>query len=225
MGRQKGPELGRVTETSAYRKQHQSQPDLPGLQQASQKPQQPQALLVHSGPVRPQERGACPSYLSMASGSLAKTGQQQTQEEKSEESQTSKTEGLLLSRKTMLPSEVHHRERTTEVPWRGKMYEEQVPRIPGLSQAMEIKDLERGGHRTRQGDIPVYIHKAVEDTYKQPKAEHREAFSIDTGDLRNQAHDFAEGQVEGRVPVAQLRHSYMEGTTTTTTQASRRNKL
>lgn len=217
MGRQKGPELGRVTETSAYRKQHQSQPDLPRLQQASQKHQQPQALLVHSGPVRPQERGAGPSYLSMASSSLAKTGQQQTQEEKSEETRTSKAEGILLSRQTM--------ERTTEHPWRGKMYEEQATRIPGLSQAMEIKELERGGHRGRQRDIPVYTHKAVEDAYKQPKAEHREAFSTDTGDLRNQAHDFAEGQVEGRMPVAQLRHSYMEATTTATTQASRRNKL
>lgn len=98
--------------------------------------------------------------------------------------------------------------------------------------------MELGGHGGPERDRPVYIHKKVEDTLNQPRAARAEpglsAFSADSGDLlsaqrnrQNQAHDFTEGQVGSRVSVAQLRHSYMEGTTptSTTTQASRRNEL
>lgn len=219
MGRQKAPEL------SAYRKQHQSQTHLPGLQQASQNHQQPQALPVHCGPARPQESGASPGYLSGPSGAITKTGQQQTQEGEFEETKTSKPEGLLLSRKAVLPSEVHRRERSTEDLWRAKRDEEQMTGLPSLSEALQVKNPERGGDRGRERDRPIYIHKVVEDTDKQLRAAHAEAFSTNTGDWRHQAHDFIEDHVESQVSVAQLRHSFMEGTTTPTTQASRRNEL
>lgn len=156
----------------------------------------------------------------MASGPKAKTGQQQqSQEQESEE----KAEGLLRSRKAVLPSEVCHRERSTEDSWRGRGEEEQeMTTIRNLSQAMDF-----GGHGDRERDRPFYIHKKVEDTCNQPRAARAEpgisAFSAGSG-AHNQAHDFTEGQAESRVSVAQLRHSYME-TTTTTRQASRRNEL
>lgn len=235
MGRQKVPEMGRVTETLAYRKQHQGQTDLLGLQQASQKHQQPQALVAHCGPLGGQEHGAYPSYLSMVSGSVAKTIQQQTQEQESEETERVSPEGLQRSRKAVLPSEVHHRERSTEDPWRGRLEEEQeMTRIPSLSQAMEAKDHDRRRHRVRERDRPIFIHKGVEDIHNQPGAAQAEpaisAFNTDTGDLlssqrtlQNQAHDFTEDQAESRVSVAQLRHSYLENRTTA--QASRRNEL
>lgn len=173
----------------------------------------------------------------MASGSKAKTGQQQqqqTQEQESEEKEKSKAEGLLRSRKAVLPSEVHHRERSSEDPWRGRGEEEQeMATIRNISQAMEL-----GGQGGRERDGPVYTHKKAEDTCNQPRAAHADlglsAYSADSGDLlsaqrntQNQAHDFTEGQVGSRVSVAQLRHSYMEGSapTSTTTQASRRNDL
>lgn len=204
-----------VTETSAYRKRHQSQTELPDLHQASQK--------HHSGPLGGQEHVAYPGYLSMASGSKAKTGQQQqTQEQDSEEK--SKAEGLLRSRKAVLPTEVRHRERSTEDPWRGRWEEEQEMPMIRIRQAMEL-----GGLRGRERDGPIYVHKKVEDTSNQPRAAHAEvrisAFSTDSGNLlssQNQVYDFTEGQVESQVSVAQLRHSYMEGTTTT--QASSKNK-
>lgn len=225
MGRHRAPEPGKAPELSAYHKQHQSQTDLPGLQQASQKHQQPQALPVRCGPARPQESGASPSYLSGPNGAVPKTGQQQTQEGEFEKPKTSKTEGLLLSRKAVLPSEVHPRERSTEDPWRGKGDEEQRTGLLSLSQALQVKNPERGGDGGRERDRPVYIHKLVEDTDKQLGAAHAEAFSTNTGDWRNQAHDSIEDHVESRVSVAQLRHSFMEGATSTTTQASRRNEL
>lgn len=216
MGRQKVPEL------SASRKQQQSQTGLP---QASLKPQQPQALLVHCGPARPQEGGASPSYLSGPSGAATKTGQQLTQKPEWEETKTSKTEGLLLSRKDVLPSEVHRRERSTEDPWRGKGAEEQRTRLLSSSQALQVKNPERGEDGGRERDGPIYIHTVVEDTDKPLGAAQAEAFSTNTGDWRNQAQDFIEDQLESRVSVAQLRHSFMDGTTTASTQASRRNEL
>lgn len=165
----------------------------------------------------------------MASGSKAKTGQQQQiQEQESEEKEKSKAEGLLRSRKAVLPSEVRHRERSSEDPWRGRgEVEQEMTAMPNSNQAVEL-----GGHRGRERDRPVYSRRKVEDTFNQARAARAEArisaFRADSGDLlssqrnpQNQAHDSPEG--ESRVSVAQLRHSYMEGTSST--QASRRNEL
>lgn len=100
-----------------------------------------------------------------------------------------------------------------------------MTRLPSLSQALQVKNPERGEDSGREGDRPIYIHKVVEDTDKQLRAAHAEAFSTNMGDWRNQAHDFIEDHVESRVSVAQLRHSFMEGTTAPTTQACRRSEL
>ncbi|XP_029698758.1 supervillin a isoform X8 [Takifugu rubripes] len=185
MGHQQDPGPGRAPGPSAY---HQSQADLPGLQRASQKHQQPQALPVHCGPARP-------SSLSGPSGAATKTGQQQTREGEFEETKTSKAEGLPLSRKAVLPSELHRRDRSTEDPWRGRG-EEQMTRLLRLSQALQVRNPERGRGR-----------------------DDAEALST------NPAHDFIEDHVESGVSVAQLRHSFLEGTTTSATAASGRSEL
>ncbi|XP_035510696.1 supervillin a isoform X4 [Morone saxatilis] len=279
-GRQRSPELGNVTENLVYRRQFQHQTptsthyhtDPAGPQQAYSYPQHhPQAQLTR------QEVSSFPSYLSMASGPTSRAGQQQQpQEEETEELGNVKTEGLLRSRKAVLPSEIRRRERSTEDPRRGRGEEELgMSRALSLSQARdaEVEDPARGGHRgrtrwdetehtsrlqasesrPRERENAIYIHKGVAATHIQPRAVHAglgnstssTALSrsvSDAGDprgpnqrnLQYQAYDprearedegfsTRENHQDTRVSVAQLRHSYMESTTTPPT--SRRNEL
>lgn len=284
-GRQRSPEPGNVTEIPVYRRQfqHQTQTstryhtDPPGPQQAYSHPHHhPQAQLTRPGPPGGQEVGGYPSYLSMASGPTSSAGQQQQQEEETEESEDVKTEGLLRSRKAVLPSEIRRRERSTEDPRRGRGEEELgMSRALSLSQAREAEaeDPVRGGHRgrarwdeteltsclqasesrLRERENAIYIHKGVAATQILPRVAHAGAGSStshtalshsvsDAGDprgpsqnyLQHQAHDSREvregegfsnreSHQDTRVSVAQLRHSYMESTTTPPT--SRRNEL
>ncbi|XP_044032501.1 supervillin a isoform X4 [Siniperca chuatsi] len=208
-GSQRSPELGNITETLAYRKQfpHQTQTstryhtDPPGPQQAYSHPHHhSQAQLTRPGPPGGQEVGGYPSYLSMASGSTTRAGrrqqqqQQQSQEEETEESEDVKTEGLLRSKKAVLPSEIRRRERSTEDPRRGRGEEELgMSRALSLSQARESEadDPARGGHRSRarwdetehtslqasesrprERENAIYIHKGMAATHIQPRAAH-----------------------------------------------------
>nr|XP_046226640.1 supervillin a isoform X3 [Scatophagus argus] len=280
MGRQRSPEVGKVTETPMYRRQFQQQnqtsthyhTDPPGPQQAYPRHHyHPQAQLTRAGPPGGHEVSSYPTYLSMASGPTFKAGQQQQQshEEDTEDSEGVKTEGLLRSRKAVLPSEIRRRERSTEDPRRGRAEEEQgMSRILSLSQARETEVVEhvRGGHRgrprldetehashlqasesrPREQENAIYIHKGVAATHIQPRAAHtgpgHSTSSTDTGDprvpsqksLQQQAHESREvregesfgnreSQQDTRVSVAQLRHSYMESTTTP--PPSRRNEF
>lgn len=285
-GRQRSPELGNVAETSAYRRQfqHQTHPsshyhtDPLGPQQGYSHPHHhPVAQLSRPGPVGGQEVGGYTSYLSMASGPASRAGQQQQpQEEETEESEDVRTEGLLRSRKAVLPSEIRRRERSTEDPWRGRGEEELgMSKVLSLSQAREAEaeNPVRGGHRgrarwdetehtshlqtsesrPRERENAIYIHKGLATTHIQPRAAHAGPGNStssaalnrsvsDTGDprvpiqrnLQHQAHyprevregeafSNRESQHDARVSVAQLRHSYMESTTTPPT--SRRNEL
>ncbi|CAF98827.1 unnamed protein product, partial [Tetraodon nigroviridis] len=183
LGRQRGPELGRVTDASEYRKQHQGQAEPPGLQQAPQNHQQA-LLTLCGGP----EGGAHPGYLSMASGSKAKAGQQQTQEQASEE-EGPKAEGPLRSRKAAPPSEVRHRERSTEDPRRGRVEEEQ-----GKGQAKEL-----GGGESKN-------HKKTEDTCNQ--AESR--LSSESSDLASSAVDDEKLDERAKLSVAAKRSLFRE---------------
>lgn len=75
--------------------------------------------------------------------------QQSQEEEEEEEAQDVKTEGLLKSRKAVLPSEIRRRERSTEDPRRGRGEEEQgTVRAQSLGQARELEaeDPTRGGY-------------------------------------------------------------------------------
>ncbi|XP_073344609.1 supervillin a isoform X2 [Pagrus major] len=159
-GRQKSPELGKVTENPAYCRQFQYRnqnstqyhADPLGPHQAYSHPHhQPQPQLTRPGPLGGQEVGGYPSYLSMASGPSSRAGEQQ-QEEETERSGDVKTEGLLRSRQAVLPSEIRRRERSTEDPRRGRREEELgMSRALSLSQAREAEaeDPAREGHRGR----------------------------------------------------------------------------
>ncbi|XP_078018665.1 supervillin a isoform X10 [Epinephelus lanceolatus] len=279
-GRQRSPELGNVTEAPVYRRQfqHQAQTsarhhtDPPGHHQVYSHPHHhPQAQLTRGGPHGGQEVSGYPSYLSMASGPTSRAGQQQ-QEEETDESEDVKTEGLLRSRKAVLPSEIRRREKSTEDPRRGRGEEDLgMSRALSLSQAREAdaEDPARGGHRGRarrdntehtsrlqasesrhrERDSAIYIQKGMAATHVQPRAPHAGQGSStsntalsrlvsDAGagqrNLQHQTHDprevregdgfgNRESHQDSRVSVAQLRHSYMESTTTPPT--SRRNEL
>ncbi|XP_045918477.1 supervillin a isoform X9 [Micropterus dolomieu] len=203
-GSQKSPELGNTTETPVYRRkfQHQTQTsthyhtDPPGPQQAYSNPQlHPEAQLTRPGPPGGQEVGGYPSYLSMASGPTSRAGrqlQQQLQEEETEESEDVKTEGLLRSRKAVLPSEIRRRERSTEDPWRGRGEEEQgMSRVLSLRQARESEAddparnrsrarldetehtaLQPSGRKPRERENAIYIHKGAVATHIQPRVAH-----------------------------------------------------
>ncbi|XP_034090346.1 supervillin a isoform X8 [Gymnodraco acuticeps] len=261
--RQRSPEPGNVTEAPVHRR-HQTQTstrsntDPP--QMYSHPHHQPRAQLARPGPPGGQEVGGNHSYLSMASGPTAGQDQQQLPQEE-------ETEGLLRSRKAVLPSDIRRRERSTEDPRRGRWEEEiGMSRAQSLNQARkaEAEDPTRGRHRTRaetehtshlqaserrhrERDNAVDIQKGVATTQIQPRAAHTDPGSppssrsmSDAGvsrgiTLRNQQHrnppevregdgsSNQEGHRDSRVSVAQLRHSYIENTTTPPT--SRRNKL
>ncbi|XP_042254766.1 supervillin a isoform X6 [Thunnus maccoyii] len=282
-GRQRSPELGNVTDVPMYRRQfqHPSQTstryhtDPPSPQQVyshHQPHHHPQSQITRSGPPGGQEVGGYPSYLSMTSGAPTRAGQQQ--EEETEESEGVKTEGLLKSRKAVLPSEIRRRERSIDDPRRGRGEEEL-----GMSRLQaETEDPVRGGrrgrweetaepprhtehtthlqpaeNRPRERENAIYIHKGVATTHIQPRAAHAGQGSStsstvlnrslsDAGgprapsqrNLHQQAQDprevkegegFSNGEShqDARVSVAQLRHSYMESTTTPPT--SRRSEL
>lgn len=197
----------------------------------------------------------------MASEPTFRAGQQ-PQQEKVKASGAAKTEGLLRSRKAVLPSEIRRRERSTEDPWIGKLEEELgMSRGLSLSQAREAKAQEparegqrgrtrlEGRDRTshlqttetqpREHNIALSINKGKTATHTQPSTAKA---GTDTGDpqdpsqrnLPHQAHDpreiskgegfnNPESQQDSWVSVAQLKHSYMESSTTPPTR--RRNEL
>ncbi|XP_034428095.1 supervillin a isoform X15 [Hippoglossus hippoglossus] len=269
-GRQRSPELGNVTDPPVHRRQYQHQSpcyhtDPPGLHQVLQT--QPQ--LTRPGQ---QEVAGYPSYLSMASGPTSRGGQQQqAPEDEPEETEDVKTEGLLKSRKAVLPSEIRRRERSTEDPRRGRGEEDLgMSKVQSLSHAREAEavDVPRGRHRgrgrreeiehlsrlhsvesrPRERESSSHTHKGATATNIQPRVAHAApgssstAVSHSAGDsqgpsqrnLQHQNHDLqevkqgegfsnGEGLQDTRVSVSQLRHSYMESTTTPPT--GRRNEL
>ncbi|XP_030612043.1 supervillin a isoform X2 [Archocentrus centrarchus] len=200
-GCQKSPESGHVTEAPVYRRQFQHQPqastryhsDPPGPQQAySHSHQHPQVQHSRFGPQGGQEVGGYPSYLSMTSGPTSRTGQQQqqVQEEEAGEAEEVKTEGLLRSRKAVLPSEIRRRERSTEDPRRG-IGEEELG-MYGVQKDAEVEEPVRGGLRSRpmweeaeytshlqaaesrprEWESAIYGHKRLAAINNQPRSSH-----------------------------------------------------
>uniref|UniRef100_A0AAQ5ZEW1 HP domain-containing protein n=1 Tax=Amphiprion ocellaris TaxID=80972 RepID=A0AAQ5ZEW1_AMPOC len=229
-GHQRIPDIGNVTEAPVYRRQFQHQPqtstryhtDPPGLQWSHSHPHHhPQAQLTHSAPQGGQEVGSYPSYLSMASGLTSRAGQppqQQFQEEETEESEDVKTEGLLRSRKAVLPSEIRRRERSTEDPRRGRGEEDlEMSRVqtlrlaatyihprashtgPGSSTSSTALNCSLSDARDPRGSNPRNLQHQIQDPREVRQGE---------GFSNGESHQ------DTRVSVAQLRHSYMESTTT-----------
>ncbi|XP_028288330.1 supervillin a isoform X3 [Parambassis ranga] len=266
--RQRSPELGNVTEALVHRRQFQHQPQTSARYHSDPAQQvyshhhhhqlNPQAQQDRSALQGGQESGSYPSYLSMASGPTSRATQQQAQDKDPEESEDVKTEGLLKSRKAVLPSEIRRRERSTEDPRRGSGEEEvreaeaEEPARSGLRGRTRWEEAELTSHlqaaegRPRERENAFYIHKGLAPSLIQPKVAHtgpgsstssavlsRSAWNA--GDPRGprnlqtqDAREVREGEgvsngEDSRVSVAQLRHSYMESTTTPPT--SRRNEL
>ena len=203
----------------------------------------------------------------MASGPASRGGQQQqAPEDEPEETEDVKTEGLLKSRKAVLPSEIRRRERSTEDPRRGRGEEDLgMSKVQSLSHAREAEaeDVPRGRRRGRREEIEhlsrlhavesrpreressLHTHKEATATNILPRAapgSSSTAMSHLAGDsqgpgqrnLQHQNHDLqevkqgegvsnGEGHQDTRVSVSQLRHSYLESTTTPPT--GRRNEL
>ncbi|KAM6900497.1 supervillin a [Xenentodon cancila] len=189
-GHQRNPESEHITEVPVHRRHLQQQPqtsarhhrDLLGPQQVySQQHQNPQAQLSRSIHQRGQDTGSYPMYLSMASGPTSRSGQQQqqVQEEEIEGSEDVKTEGLLRSRKAVLPSEIRRRERSTEDPHRGRGEEDLgMSRVRSISHATETaaeepahsSRLQAAEGRARGRENAIYIQKGPTASHIQGRA-------------------------------------------------------
>uniref|UniRef100_A0A665VAV2 Supervillin a n=1 Tax=Echeneis naucrates TaxID=173247 RepID=A0A665VAV2_ECHNA len=196
----------------------------------------PQAQLTRPGQTGGQEVVGYPSYLSMASGPTSRGGQQQVQGE-----ETEKTEGLLRSRKAVLPSEIRRRERSTEDPRRGRAEEDLVmsrgQSVRHLREA-ETDELPRERHRgrARWDETEHASHFQAADSRPrdsisstalcQSASDSGDAQGSGQRNLQHQTHDTravrqgeglsnGESQQDTRMSVAQLRHSYLESTATT----------
>uniref|UniRef100_A0A669CYN2 Supervillin a n=1 Tax=Oreochromis niloticus TaxID=8128 RepID=A0A669CYN2_ORENI len=256
-GRQKSPEFGNVTEGLVYRRQFQHQPQVSTRYHADPLgPQQayshhhPQVQHSRSGPQGGQEVGNYPSYLSMTSGPTSRTGQQQQQveEEEAGEAEEVKTEGLLRSRKAVLPSQIRmQREAEAEEPVRGGLGDR-----PRWEEAEYTSCLQAAERQPRERENADRVHKRPAATHIEPRTSHTgpgsssstTALSRSVSDAGNQrgpnqrslqhqtqeprdvrereSLSNGESHQDTRVSVAQLRHSYMESTTTPPT--SRRNE-
>ncbi|XP_062235470.1 supervillin a isoform X2 [Platichthys flesus] len=209
-GRQRSPELGNVTEAPVHRRQYPHQTpcyytDPTGLHQV---------LQTQAQPSRPgqQEVVGNPTYLSMASGPASRSGQQQqAPEDEPEETEDVKTEGLLKSRKAVLPSEIRRRERSTEDPRRGRAEEDLgMSKVQSLSHAREAEaeDVPRGRRRGRREEIEhlsrlhsvesrpreressFHTHKGATATNIQPRLLHAAPGSSSTAvNLQQQNHN------------------------------------
>lgn len=204
-GPHRNTELENITEAPVHRRQLQQQlqtsarhhRDPLGPQQVYSQPHHhPQAQLSRSIQQGGQGASSCPSYLSMASAPISWSGQQQqqVQEEENQASDDVKTEGLLRSRKAVLPSEIRRRERSTEDPHRGRREEDVgLSRARSISHAKETATEEpvRGGavstrreetehtshlqaadSRPRGKENAIYIHKGPTAAHIQSRASH-----------------------------------------------------
>lgn len=196
-----------------------------------------QSVLSPSGPPAGPDIAGYPGYLSMTSGAPSRV--EQLPDEENEETGGVRTEGLLRSRKAVLPSEIRRRERSTEDPRRGRGEDEMSP-----SKALtEIEDPGRRGHRgrarwetvepsrhagqsshqhearsrPRERENLIYVQRGVSASYIQPKADPGDQEESNRSLHHPMQHpqaikkNHAEILQDSRVPVAQLRNSYMEG--------------
>ncbi|XP_030630844.1 supervillin a [Chanos chanos] len=135
---QRSPELRSSSEALGYRKYPQttlrdqaSQPNTSSYPEQSNphvtySPVQPRR--ARPGPTAERTEQGCQSYLSMASSPSSKVREEEEEEAGDgsgprEGRRDPQTEGLLRSRKAVLPSEIRRRERSTEDPRRGRVEE------------------------------------------------------------------------------------------------------
>ncbi|XP_014862523.1 PREDICTED: supervillin isoform X12 [Poecilia mexicana] len=199
-GHQRNPEPEKFTDISGYhrRLQHRPQTSAPSRYHGEPAgPQQtyfqayhdPQGHFSRSSHKGGEELGGYPSYLSMTSGPTIRAEQDQekrTEPDETEEAEGVKTEGLLRSRKAVLPSEIRRRERSMEDPQRGRSEEEMG--MYSLSQARDaaLEEHPRSGvtaraekpehsaslhateWRPRGQENVIYVHKVPTATNIHP---------------------------------------------------------
>ncbi|XP_072234435.1 supervillin-like isoform X2 [Leuresthes tenuis] len=200
-GHQRTSELGNLTEAPVYRRQLQPQTSahyhkdtLDSQKTFSHLHHQSSTQLSQSSQQGGRDVGSYFSYLSMASGPTAEQQWQQEESEPESEPEDVKTEGLLRSRKAVLPSEIRRRERSTEDPQRGRV-EEELGMSRGQSQTQDAAVEERSargrvtvnalregtehtsylqtaGGRPREQENAIYIHKELTATHIQPRVSH-----------------------------------------------------
>ncbi|XP_007560743.2 supervillin a isoform X12 [Poecilia formosa] len=199
-GHQRNPEPEKFTDISGYHRQlqHRPQTSAPSRYHGEPAgPQQtyfqayhdPQGHFSRSSHKGGEELGGYPSYLSMTSGPTIGAEQdqeQRTEPDETEEAEGVKTEGLLRSRKAVLPSEIRRRERSMEDPQRGRSEEERG--MYSLSQARDaaLEEHPRSGvtaraekpehsaslhateWRPRGQENVIYVHKVPTATHIHP---------------------------------------------------------
>ncbi|MED6270617.1 hypothetical protein CHARACLAT_012204 [Characodon lateralis] len=208
-GHQRNPELENLAELSGYHRQLQHRPqtsapirykrERTGPQQAYfQSYHDPQSHFSRSSHQGGEDIGGYLSYLSMASGPTCRAEQEQEKrvcQDETEEPEGVKTEGLLRSRKAVLPSEIRRRERSTEDPQRGRSEEEMgLSSMYRLSQAhvAAVEEHARSGvigrarteksehstclkaaeWRPRGQQNVIYVHKGPTATHIHPNTLH-----------------------------------------------------
>ncbi|MEQ2194022.1 hypothetical protein XENOCAPTIV_021196 [Xenoophorus captivus] len=208
-GHQRNPELENLAELSGYHRQLQHRPqtsapirynrERTGPQQAYfQSYHDPQSQFSRSSHQGGEDIGGYLSYLSMASGPTCRAEQEQEKrvcQDETEEPEGVKTEGLLRSRKAVLPSEIRRRERSMEDPQRGRSEEEMgLSSMYSLSQAQvaAVEEHARSGvigrarteksehstclqaaeWRPRGQQNVIYVHKEPTATHIHPNTLH-----------------------------------------------------
>ncbi|PWA22471.1 hypothetical protein CCH79_00015386 [Gambusia affinis] len=201
-GHQRNPEPEKFTDISAYHRQLQHRPQTSAPSRYHREPASPQQTYFqayhdtqghfsrsnHKGG---EDIGGYPSYLSMTSGPTIRAEQDQekrTVPDETEEAEGVKTEGLLRSRKAVLPSEIRRRERSMEDPQRGRSEEEmgmyslsqtrdaaleEHPRSGPTARARTEKcehsaSLHPTEWRPRGQETVIYVHKVPTATHIHP---------------------------------------------------------
>ncbi|XP_055085920.1 supervillin a isoform X3 [Periophthalmus magnuspinnatus] len=178
-GRKRNPDLG-----------PKSEPPVPWRAAHTSTRPHPQHGTVLPPPSAPDLCTSYPTYLSMSSGPTFGAAPQEEGPDMGGEVQT---QGLLRSRKAVLPSEVFHHEKSNDEPKRGHIEEQLGPRY----RSGEIEERPRHEHRSS------HLSRGKEVTLSKHTL-HRDQGTPNITDLPQ----------DPWVSVSQLRHSYMESATT-----------
>lgn len=143
------------------------------------------------------------------------------QEEEPDEVEEVQTQGLLKSRKAVLPSEVCRRERSTEDPKALGCPEEQ---LGSRSQSGEIEERHRPEFKPSVSHLVSRGRETIQKAPSKPPESwetHSSILKHQTLDIDRDLDDLSNTdsiQQDPRVSVAQLRHSYMESASTPTSR-------
>lgn len=133
------------------------------------------------------------------------------EEEEPDEAEEVQTQGLLKSRKAVLPSEVRRRERSTEDPRRGYLEEQ----LWSWSQSGETEERHRPKPKSSVSHLVSKGRETIQNDLSktsESRETHGSILKHQTLDIDRDVDDLSnmDSVQDPRVSVAQLRHSYME---------------